>query len=174
MYEYRIEMFRSGGLFFGKVNKFQTEATLNELAKQGWEVVTSASLNRFFGETHNLVYTLRRKILNEILNGIKRDYLKRKFRQRYSPTFWRVFLPQPMEVFNLVQMIFKKIICLKLPKSCNYESICHSFAQILDYYDFLIISNSILPSFWKFILWSHDFSFSAHPQASRRAKSRTS
>ena len=62
MYEYRIEMFWSGGWFSGKVNKFEVEATLNELAKQSWQVVTSSSLNRFFGETHNLVYTLRRKI----------------------------------------------------------------------------------------------------------------
>ena len=61
MLEYRVEQFFAGGFFMGKVNKVQVENTLNDLAKQGWEVVSVAALNRFFGETHYVMYTLRRE-----------------------------------------------------------------------------------------------------------------
>ncbi|SCZ78212.1 DUF4177 domain-containing protein [Acidaminobacter hydrogenoformans] len=60
MLEYRVEQFFAGGFFMGKVNKAEVENALNELAKQGWEVITVAPLNRFFGETHYVMYTLGR------------------------------------------------------------------------------------------------------------------
>ena len=61
MWEYKVEMFFAGGYLFGKVNKIEVENTLNNLSESGWEVVSTTSINRFFGETHNVLYTLRRK-----------------------------------------------------------------------------------------------------------------
>ncbi|MEA3422666.1 MAG: DUF4177 domain-containing protein [Bacillota bacterium] len=66
MWEYRVEMFWSGGFFGGKVNKTEVENTLNDLSNQGWEVVSTTSLNRFFGETHNVLYTLKREKKRDI------------------------------------------------------------------------------------------------------------
>ena len=61
MWEYRVEMFFADGFLFGKVNKFEVENSLNDLSNLGWEVVSTTSLNRIFGETHNVLYTLRRE-----------------------------------------------------------------------------------------------------------------
>ncbi len=58
---YRVEQFWTGGFFFGKINEKEVEAKINELAKEGWEVVSTAALNRFFGETHNFIVTFKKE-----------------------------------------------------------------------------------------------------------------
>jgi hypothetical protein len=61
MFMYRVEHFWAGGFFSGKINKAEVETRLNELATLGWEVISSTFANRFFGETHNIIYTLRKE-----------------------------------------------------------------------------------------------------------------
>ncbi|MBN2259897.1 MAG: DUF4177 domain-containing protein [Clostridiales bacterium] len=60
-YSYRIEMYKTNGLFSGKIEKNEVEAKLNELSKDGWEIVTSCVTNRFFGESHQVIYTLKKE-----------------------------------------------------------------------------------------------------------------
>lgn len=57
---YRIEQFRTGGWFFGKVDGQQVERTLNGYEQEGWKVVSSSALNRFFGESHHMVVILHK------------------------------------------------------------------------------------------------------------------
>lgn len=61
MWVYHVEMFKTGGLFSGKINEREVETTLNRLATEGWEVVSTTSTSRFVGESHTVLYTFRKE-----------------------------------------------------------------------------------------------------------------
>ena len=58
---YRVEQCWAGSICLGRVDEKKVESRINELASEGWEVVSTTALNRFFGETHNLVVTFKRE-----------------------------------------------------------------------------------------------------------------
>ena len=59
--EYKVLEFGSGGMMGGLVATAEIEKRLNELGKQGWELVTSFSTNAGYGATRKLVFTLKKE-----------------------------------------------------------------------------------------------------------------
>lgn len=45
----------------GKVDSQNIEQRLNELGRQGWEVISSFTTNEGYGNTKKIVYTLKRE-----------------------------------------------------------------------------------------------------------------
>lgn len=62
-WEYKVVDFQSGGFMGGLLNTAEIEAKLNELGKDGWELVSSYSTNAGYGATRKLVYTLKKETI---------------------------------------------------------------------------------------------------------------
>jgi Domain of unknown function (DUF4177) len=46
----------------GKVNFEELVTKLNELGREGWEVISSTDLNRYHGESRNVMIILKRSL----------------------------------------------------------------------------------------------------------------
>ena len=60
-WEYKVIEFDARGAMGGLIDQEKMELKLNELGKDGWELVTSYSTNQGYGSSRKLVYTLKRE-----------------------------------------------------------------------------------------------------------------
>ena len=60
-WEYKVIEFDSRGAMGGLIDQEKMELKLNELGKDGWELITAYSTNQGYGSSRKLVYTLKRE-----------------------------------------------------------------------------------------------------------------
>ena len=60
-WEYRVIEFDSHGMMGGLVDCEKIELKLNELGKDGWELVSSYPTQQGYGSSRKLIYTLKRE-----------------------------------------------------------------------------------------------------------------
>ena len=60
-FEYRILDVIAGGFWGGKIDAQELTDKLNELGREGWEVVSTVDLNRYEGGTKGLLVMLKRE-----------------------------------------------------------------------------------------------------------------
>ena len=61
-WEYRTLKFDCNGFFGGKFDENQIDATLNDLGRRGWELVSSFDTNQAYGSTRYMVFTFKRPV----------------------------------------------------------------------------------------------------------------
>lgn len=61
-YEYKTLTTQAEGLFGGKVNDQEFEATLNQLGAEGWELVNSLASAVSYGKTGYIISIFKRAI----------------------------------------------------------------------------------------------------------------
>ncbi len=62
-WEYKVLSLEASGFWSGggKIDLDKYEATLNELGKDGWELVSSFDTNKNYGETKNVISIFKRE-----------------------------------------------------------------------------------------------------------------
>ncbi len=60
-FEYKIVTFETKGFFGGNVDTYQMENKLNELGRDGWEMVSSTTTNQSYGSSKYFVCIFKRK-----------------------------------------------------------------------------------------------------------------
>lgn len=61
-WSYRVVEFDPKSSFMGgKIDRQYIEDQLNELGKQGWEIISNFTTNEGYGSTKKIVYTLKRE-----------------------------------------------------------------------------------------------------------------
>ena len=62
-FEYKLlDVVAKGWFYGGKIDNQELTNKLNELGREGWEVVSSADLNMRNGESRSLIVILKREI----------------------------------------------------------------------------------------------------------------
>lgn len=61
MWEYKTIKIAAHGVFGGKVKEAELDARLNELGRQGWELVSAFSSNTMNGVTRDVVAVFKRR-----------------------------------------------------------------------------------------------------------------
>jgi len=61
MWEYRTELFPTGGFLGGKFDERAMTAVMNELGRDGWELVSAFDTNQGSGQTRDVVLIFKRK-----------------------------------------------------------------------------------------------------------------
>ncbi len=61
-YEYKTLYTDAKGFLGGKVDRSSFQQDLNELGKEGWELVSSVSANQSYGSTRWIISVFKRKI----------------------------------------------------------------------------------------------------------------
>ncbi len=61
-YEYQTRMIDAKGFFGGKVNIEQYTAELNEMGREGWELIETTASNQDFGSTRYLICVFKREL----------------------------------------------------------------------------------------------------------------
>ena len=61
MWEYRTVLIPTGGWLGGKFDERSMTETMNDLGRDGWELVTALDTNRSGGETRHVVLLFKRK-----------------------------------------------------------------------------------------------------------------
>jgi hypothetical protein len=60
-WEYKVVEFDARGALGGLIDQEKMELKLNELGREGWELVTSYSTQQGYGSSRKLVYTFKRE-----------------------------------------------------------------------------------------------------------------
>ena len=60
IWEYKSIKLATSGIFGGKVDLERLDAELNELGRQGWEVVTAFGTNMSGGDSREVIVTFKR------------------------------------------------------------------------------------------------------------------
>ncbi len=60
-WEYKTLKLGTKGLLGGKANEAELEKALNELGRQGWELVSIFTTNQAQGQTRDIVVVLKRR-----------------------------------------------------------------------------------------------------------------
>ena len=63
-FEYKILEIPVGGFWGGRINTQEVADKLNELGRQGWDVISSVDTNMWRGASRNLIVILKRIIEN--------------------------------------------------------------------------------------------------------------
>jgi hypothetical protein len=63
-FEYQTIIIEPKGIFGGKINADSFTQTLNNMGKQGWELVNAVSSNEAYGGTKNIVCIFKRELSN--------------------------------------------------------------------------------------------------------------
>ena len=62
-YEYKTVFTDAKGVLGGKVDKYDFQEELNELGKQGWELVSTVAATQAYGSTRWIISVFKRKII---------------------------------------------------------------------------------------------------------------
>lgn len=66
MFEYKLLSVEAGGWWSsgGQVNYDELCQKLNELGREGWEVVNATDINRYYGQTSKVMIIMKRPLNN--------------------------------------------------------------------------------------------------------------
>lgn len=62
-FEYRILDVAAGGFWGGKIDGQELTDKLNELGREGWELISTVDLNRYEGGTKGILVMLKRELM---------------------------------------------------------------------------------------------------------------
>ena len=59
-WEYKTVKLKAKGFFSKKLDENEFESYMNELGREGWELVTAFDTNEFYGQTRDVVAVFKR------------------------------------------------------------------------------------------------------------------
>lgn len=63
-FEYKVLDIATRGWWSGKINFQELASKLNELGREGWEVVSSSDINKWEGASRSVIVILKRPLNN--------------------------------------------------------------------------------------------------------------